>query len=67
MQRMREKWHDSINGLTRKFRSVYQFCNDDLNKFILLLRKVVYPYEDMNNWEKSDKSQYRLKKQFTAN
>ena len=28
-----------IEGLIKKFPSIYQFCNGDLNKFILLLRK----------------------------
>ena len=28
-----------------KFKNTYSFCNDDLNKFILLLRKGVYPSE----------------------
>ena len=32
-----------------KFSSIYQFCNGDLNKFILLLRKGIYPYKDMDN------------------
>ena len=30
---------------TKRFASTYEFCNKDLNKFILLLSKGVYPYE----------------------
>ena len=29
--------------LIKKFRNTYTFCNNDLNKFVLLLRKGVYP------------------------
>ena len=35
----------SINELIKKFPRTYKFCNDNLNKFVLLLRKDVYPYE----------------------
>ena len=34
-----------INGLTEKFPNTYKFCNNDINKFVLLLRKGVYSYE----------------------
>ena len=36
-----------IEELIKKFPSIYQFCNNDLNKFILLLQKGVCLYEYM--------------------
>ena len=46
----------SINELIEKFPNTYQFCNGDLNKFVLLLRKGVYPYEYMDSWERFDET-----------
>ena len=43
---------------------MYKFCNGDLNKFILLLRKCVCPYEDMYNWEKFGKTRIPPKEAF---
>ena len=31
--------------LIKRFENTYEFCNRDINKFILLLRKRVYSYE----------------------
>ena len=56
-----------IEGLIKKFPSVYQFCNDDLNRFILLLRKGVYPYEYMDIWEKFDETTLPSKEVFHSN
>ena len=39
-----------INELIKKFPKTYRFCNRDINKFILLLRKGVHPYEYMDSW-----------------
>ena len=38
-----------IEGLIKKFSNIYQFFNGNLNKFVLLLRKGVYPYEYMDS------------------
>ena len=54
----------SINELTEKFLNTYQFCNDDLNKFVLLLRKGVYPYEYMDSWERFNETSLPPKKDF---
>ena len=54
----------SINGLIEKFPRMYQFCNGDLNKFVLLLRKGVYPYEYMDSWERFNETSLPPKKDF---
>ena len=43
---------------------MYQFCNGDLNKFVLLLSKGVYPYEYMDSWERFDETSLPDKKHF---
>ena len=42
----------SYASLIEKFHNTYQLCNNDLNKFDLLLRKGVYSYEYMDRWKK---------------
>ena len=55
-----------IKELRERFASTYKFCNNDLNKFVMLLRKGVYPYEYMDGWVKFTKHQYPAKNRFTA-
>ena len=62
-----EECERSIEGLIRKFASVYQFCNGDLNEVILLLRKGFYLMKIWMTEKNLMKPQYHLKKPFTAN
>ena len=43
-----------MSGLIETSPSVYQFCDGDLNKFVLVLRKGFYPHEYLDSWEKTD-------------
>ena len=62
-----EEYKKLIEGLIKKFPSMYEFCNGDLNKFILLPRKGIYPYEDMDNWRKIDETTLPPKEAFYSN
>ena len=50
--------------LIQRFTNTYKFCNGDLNKFVLLLRKGVYPYEYMDSWQRFDETSLSDKKAF---
>ena len=56
-----------VNGLIKKFTNMHQFCNGEINKFILLLRKGVYPDEYMDSLERFNETSLPDKKAFTAN
>ena len=43
---------------------MYELCTEDINKFILLLRKDVYPYECMGSWERFDETSLHDKEAF---
>ena len=53
--------------LIKKFPNTYQLCNKDLNKFSLLLRKGVYPYEYMDSWDKFNEESLSDKESFYSN
>ena len=44
--------------------TTYQFCNGNLNKFALLLRKGVYPYGYMDNYERFNEESLPNKEYF---
>ena len=46
------------------FPNIYKFCNNDINNFILLLRKGIYPYEYIDSWERFNETTLPNKKAF---
>ena len=55
---------DFDKELINRFLSTYNFCEGDINKFVLLLRKGVYPYEFMDSWERFDETSLPNKENF---
>ena len=50
--------------LKERFLNTYIFSNHDNNKFILLLRKGIYPYKYMDDWEKFNETSLPEKEDF---
>ena len=63
-QRYRKKFNKE---LIKRFASTYEFCYNDLNKFVLLLRKGVHPYEYMDTWERFSEISLPSKEDFYSN
>ena len=55
---------DFNKDLIKRFASKYEFCNKDINKFVLLLRKLIYPYEYIDSWERFDETSFPDKEAF---
>ena len=53
--------------LKKWFKIIFQFSNNDIIKFILLLRKSVYPYEYMDEWEKFNETTLSEKEEIYSN
>ena len=60
----KKRWLKLIIESIKKFSNVYQFCNEDIKKFVLLLRKGVYPYEYMYSWKRFDETSLPIRKAF---
>ena len=64
----KQRYRKTINKeLIKRFASTYSFCNNNLNKFILLLRKGVYPYEYVDNWQRFKETLLTSKESFYSN
>ena len=63
-----KEYEKEINKeLVERFANTYKFCNNDINKFIMLLRKGVYPYEYMDGWNKFNEKLIPSKELFYSN
>ena len=53
--------------LLERFSNTYEFCDNDLNTFLILLRKGVYPYEYMDGWDRFNEKVLPDKDSFYSN
>ena len=51
-------------SLMNNQKNAYKFSNNDINKFIFLLSKGVYPYEYIDEWENFIEVSMREKEKF---
>ena len=50
--------------LIKMFKNTYNFCNGNIDKFMLLLRKGIYPYKYMDDWNRFNEEKLPNKSNF---
>ena len=61
-------YSNKLNEKLKKwFKNTSKFSNDDINKFILLSKKGVYPYEYIDEWEKFNEATLTKKEEIYSN
>ena len=55
---------DFKKDLINRIANTYEFCNKDINKFILLLTKGIYSYEYIDSWERFGETSLSDKEDF---
>ena len=64
----KKNYEKEINKeLVERFSNTYEFCDKDLNKFVMLSSKGVYPYEYMDGWDKFNEKIIPSKESFYSN
>ena len=53
--------------LKKKFKNIFKFSNNDINKLTLLLTKSVSPYKYTDGWEKFNETTLLEKEEFYSN
>ena len=56
--------NEHLHNIKKRFPNTYQLCNNDDNKFILLLRKGIYPYDYMDGWDRFHETSLPSKEHF---
>ena len=50
--------------MKKRFKNAFKFSNNDINKFIVLLRKAFYPHEYIDDWKKFNEATLPEKEEF---
>ena len=62
-----KNYSNKIDEGLKRLKNTFKFSNNDTNKFILLLRKGIYPYEYMNDSEKFSETSFSVKEELYSN
>ena len=63
-----EDYSNKLDEKSKKqFKNIFKLSDNSINKFVLLLRKVVYSYECMDDWKKFNETTLSEKEEFYVN